>query len=99
MAMLLIVGLRAGAGCVITPNRPRDARQARSSLCQHQSGHHQLQFQQVSSMFPVCSVTYLPGCSDFASTNRRNFEALDNDHLLKGWELYLNRHRVVKIVG
>src|SRR2546426_5476013 len=56
MATLRVVALRAGARCVITPTPPRAGSTALS-------GHHQLQFQQVSPMLPVYSVTDLPGCS------------------------------------
>src|SRR3989441_68800 len=57
MATLRIVALRASARCVIPPTPPRAGRTALS-------GHHQLQFQQVSPMLPVYSVTDLPGCSN-----------------------------------
>ncbi len=62
MATLRIVALRAGARSVITPTPPRAGRTPLS-------GHHQLQFQHVSPMFPVNSVTDLPGCSQ----SRRRF--------------------------
>ena len=52
MASLFIVALRGSARCVIMPHLRSDARQ-----------HYRLQFQQVLPMFPVYSVTYLPGCT------------------------------------
>src|SRR6266852_2176708 len=38
-------------------------RQGRSALFSPHSGHHQRESQQVSPMFPVNSVTYVPGCT------------------------------------
>src|SRR5438093_2333797 len=56
MATLIIVALRGGTRCVITPFAPPK-----------HSGQHRLQFQQMLPMFPVNSVTYLPGCSTVAA--------------------------------
>jgi hypothetical protein len=52
MAPLLFVALRGSARCVIMTNPRSVARR-----------HHRLHFQQVLPMFPVNSVTYLPGCT------------------------------------
>src|SRR5712692_10395340 len=63
MAPLPNVALRACARCVIRPPRPRAGRQRSSALFLPHAGHHQRQPQQVSPMFPVYSVTYVPGCT------------------------------------
>src|SRR6266487_4003548 len=52
MATLIIVALRGCARCVMTRRRPLPA-----------LGTPLVHFQQVLPMFPVNSVTYLPGCS------------------------------------
>jgi hypothetical protein len=61
MATLCIVAPRRYPRCVIRPPPPA-GRQRRSSVFPTSVGPP-LQFQQVSPMFPVNSVTYLLGCS------------------------------------
>ena len=65
MATALIVALRGGARCVILPG-------VALSWPHGITQDHPFKFQQVLPMFPVNSVTYVPGCSRTPSDRRAN---------------------------
>ena len=63
MAPLVIVALRGRRDASSRRIHLNPAARSAHGFPPYHARHHQLQFQQVSPMFPVNSVTYLPGCT------------------------------------